>query len=144
MTRRQLQRHADWEHRLAAYIAERRNAPFVWGVHDCVTFANGAVEAVTGVNLLREHGVPAYSTREEAYALIGANGMSFTDIARSTLVMTSCKRAMRGDVVLGPFSKEYGNTYGVVIGASVACPGQFRLGFLPLSNAVLAFMVGAR
>lgn len=42
-----LRRTAGWELRLAAYIEEQRAKAFVWASHDCVTFAAGAVQALT-------------------------------------------------------------------------------------------------
>lgn len=38
----------DWPERFAAYIARHRGTPFAWGVHDCVLFAAGNVQAITG------------------------------------------------------------------------------------------------
>ena len=38
----------DWPERLAAHIARHRATPFAWGAHDCVGFAFGAVQAITG------------------------------------------------------------------------------------------------
>ena len=37
-----------WEERLNAYIEGVRTDLFVWGIHDCFTFANEAVRAMTG------------------------------------------------------------------------------------------------
>ncbi len=41
----------DWQPRLAALIAQRMQAPLVWGQHDCCLFAADAVLAVTGVDV---------------------------------------------------------------------------------------------
>lgn len=38
----------DWPERFAAYIAQHRSTPFAWGAHDCVLFAAGDVQAITG------------------------------------------------------------------------------------------------
>jgi len=37
-----------WEIRLAEYVAEHASRPPEIGVHDCLTFANGAARAMTG------------------------------------------------------------------------------------------------
>lgn len=37
-----------WEAALARLVAERARTPFVWGTHDCVTFAADAVAVLTG------------------------------------------------------------------------------------------------
>jgi hypothetical protein len=46
------QRLPDWEGRLREHVNLNRLTVYVYGVHDCVTFAMGAVLAVTGVTLL--------------------------------------------------------------------------------------------
>ena len=38
----------NWPSLLAAYVQTHREAPFEWGVHDCATFAAGAVRTITG------------------------------------------------------------------------------------------------
>lgn len=38
----------DFDIRLAHYINSVRNKPFDWGKHDCLTFANSAIKAMTG------------------------------------------------------------------------------------------------
>lgn len=40
-------RRADWEQRLAAYLAGCEGAAFIWGKMDCALFAAGAVLAMT-------------------------------------------------------------------------------------------------
>ena len=41
-------KRTDWDIRLMSYIDDVRNEPFQWGVHDCLTFANGATTAQCG------------------------------------------------------------------------------------------------
>lgn len=48
-----MRRRADWEQRLDAYLNECQKRPFQWGRHDCVLFACGAIQAMTG-----EHPLP--------------------------------------------------------------------------------------
>jgi hypothetical protein len=38
----------NWELRLAQYFDDIRHEPFEWGLHDCLKFADGAIEAQTG------------------------------------------------------------------------------------------------
>lgn len=49
-----MHRKPDWEARLAAYLEPLRTRPFCWGVHDCCTFAAGAVEAMTDLDPIPE------------------------------------------------------------------------------------------
>ena len=39
---------------LDKYIEDHLNKPFNWGKNDCMTFTNGAVETVTGINHLKK------------------------------------------------------------------------------------------
>src|SRR5262245_55752535 len=48
----QLVRRPDWEQRLVELVRTRRTTPYRYGVNDCATFAQDAVEAVTGMVLL--------------------------------------------------------------------------------------------
>lgn len=41
----------DWQERLAKLFRERSNAPFGWGINDCVLFAADDVQACTGVDV---------------------------------------------------------------------------------------------
>ncbi|GMG82577.1 hypothetical protein LNKW23_17900 [Paralimibaculum aggregatum] len=41
-------RREDWPERLAMFVAGARSRAFAWGAWDCTTFADGAIEAVTG------------------------------------------------------------------------------------------------
>ena len=40
-----------WETRLAEVVERDRSKPFKWGEHDCLTFADNAIEAQTGSSL---------------------------------------------------------------------------------------------
>lgn len=50
---------------LERYVRSKITDPFVWGTHDCLTFANGAVEAVTGGKMF-EVWLNGYSTEHAA------------------------------------------------------------------------------
>lgn len=57
---------------LPDYIAARLQAPFEWGVHDCVCFAVGWVEAATGIDYLSEY--RPWNDAEQAKAAIERAG----------------------------------------------------------------------
>lgn len=44
-----------WQQRLEAVVAERRDMPFEYGTHDCITFAAACVEACTGRTVREIH-----------------------------------------------------------------------------------------
>lgn len=45
----------DWEDRLSAYIASKRNEPFAYGTNDCANFVAGAILATTGEDVYSEY-----------------------------------------------------------------------------------------
>jgi len=44
----QVQRHRDWQSRLAGFVASRESVPFKWGSHDCALFVCDGIEAISG------------------------------------------------------------------------------------------------
>ena len=144
--RRALQRLPDWPARLAAYIEARRAMPFAWGTNDCLALTNGAIHAMTGVDLLRDHGAPAYDSLEAGNAELARRGLGFIDLARMTLPMIKVSMARRGDVVCGKIVSNVVDqySYGVVVGTTFIYPVETGLIFLPVSSMTLAFAVGPR
>lgn len=128
---------------MAAYVAQNRNVPFAWGTHDCVAVTNGAIHAMTGVDLLRMYNAASYSSLEDGNAELAKRGLGFIDLARMTLPMIRVSEARRGDVVCGKYVEEQ-FSYGVVVGATFIYPAAEGLVFIPVSSARLAFAVGAR
>lgn len=68
-------RRADWRSRLTAYLVETGNRRFRPGQHDCVLWAAGAREAVTGDDPMRDWR-GRYSTIEEGLQLALQHGCS--------------------------------------------------------------------
>ena len=62
----------DWQSRLGALLAERRDAPFAWGENDCCTFACDCVLAISGHD--PAEGFRAHRTAEEATKVLRALG----------------------------------------------------------------------
>lgn len=95
-----MKRFPDWEQRLSAYLAPLRDKQFRWGKHDCCTFAAGAVEAMTGEDVIPEFR-GTYSdeaSANEALAKIGAGTLIRTMNAKFERVPVG--HAHRGDVVM--------------------------------------------
>jgi hypothetical protein len=90
-----------WPLRLSAYLKERRDMPFIWGDNDCMSFAAGAVMAVTGGYdfLDRWRG---YHTEQEAAAILKAYGGMGKIITAGMGIEphSNVLRGARGDVVL--------------------------------------------
>lgn len=95
----------DWQDRLAAYLASREGLTFHWAVNSCMTFATGAVTAMTGrdpwaverarLAALRRRGrVIRYMHRYGA----GLEGAADRALAQAGLVPVSAPA--EGDIVL--------------------------------------------
>ena len=100
MSLRTVPRLADWEPRLNAFVAEVRERPHVYGEHDCLLFIGGAVEALTGEDLWREH-VGRYSDKAGARAYLRSLGHVSPGRYLDSLFRTiPAAFAQRGDVVI--------------------------------------------
>ena len=72
-----MERLAGWEQALVDWLAACEREPFVWGQHDCCSFAAGAVKAQTGV----DHYAPfAGGYRTAAGALKALKRQGFEDL----------------------------------------------------------------
>lgn len=92
-------RLADWEPRLNAWMADKQAAPFEWGKLDCVVFAFGCIEAMTGEQVCPPHG--DYTTRIGAMrALTKAGFDNLAFVMDSVLDDNPPAMAMRGDIVM--------------------------------------------
>ncbi|MDQ2069311.1 DUF6950 family protein [Natronospira bacteriovora] len=135
-------RRSNWERRLNAYLRSVQCRPHTYGEHDCTLFVAGAIQAMTGEDLAADvRG--EYASQEEAFALIDELGGSLEAICRDRLgEPVAPLQARRGDVVIGPWADQGGDTLGVVLGARVATVcnrGQTRQ---MLGQARLAWRVG--
>lgn len=105
------ERRENWPLHLSEYLKIRKNMPFKWGEHDCLTFVSGAVAAITGYNFYDEY-LPYDSEETAAEMLREYNGVA--GIITEHLGEGSDKilTAGRGDVVL--FKAPEGDTAGIV------------------------------
>lgn len=81
------------------YLRERRSHPFAWGrrANDCVSYAAGAVLALTGRDALA--GLPDWRSRRGAIrALAGVGGIE--PALDGLFPRVAISRAQRGDVAL--------------------------------------------
>ena len=95
-----MQRLADWEPRIAAYLDACADRPFAYGTHDCCLFAAGAIEALTGVDA----GAPwrgRYKTEAGAARALKRRGFDSHDAAFTDLLgePLGALAAARGDIV---------------------------------------------
>ena len=108
----------EWEQRLGDYLAEVRDTPFAYGVHDCALHGGNVVLAITGV----DHAEPfraRYATAlgaARALRTIGAGSLEAT--FDSHLQEKPVAFAARGDLVMA------GDAIGVCIGGDALFVGQ--------------------
>jgi len=143
----------NWPTLLHEYLAERMNAPFVWGKNDCCLFACDAVFEMTGFDLA----IDFRSKYDSALSAIRAmqEFVSDSSVENSHLVGAVAARiaaqheikeipvlmAQRGDVALVLAAR--GESLGIVSlrGDSVLSPGEKGLVALPLKMALKAWRI---
>lgn len=120
----------DWPQRLSACIDAARSVPFTFGAHDCCTFADDCVVAITGKSRMGDlRG--AYAGSISASRLIRQHGgLRAAVIAR---LGPCASRARRGDVVM--FMSAGREALGACIGSVFAAPGDGGLVFFPIGQA---------
>lgn len=84
------------------YLVEQSEMPFEWGASDCITFAAGMVERLTGRNPAAAY---RYSSERDALRLIAdAGGLAALITAEMGDPRPSIAEAVDGDVVLTTFA----------------------------------------
>ena len=129
-----------WERRLAEAVEAARAKPFVWGLHDCPTFAFETRMILTGGGDVAALWWGRYTT-----ALGGARVMrrlgwaSLEEMGRSLLgePRPSVLLAGRGDIVLA----DTGLGFGICTGASAVGMAPEGLVTVPLSCCQLAWPI---
>ena len=104
-----------------AYLDGRQAQPFAWGssANDCISFAAGAVRALTGRDLIAEAGLSWTTARGAARVLHRVGGIS--GALDRVLSRMPCARAHRGDVGLAVI--EGRESVVVIEGELLAGPG---------------------
>jgi hypothetical protein len=126
----------DWPTRLDAHVHAHRARPFTWGPQDCVSFAAGAVAAITGQPVQ----APAWQGRRAAVRLLRQMGGVQGVAARTLGALQPAASARRGDVVL--LQQDGRHLLAVCLGHLWVAPGAQGLAFGPMSQALGAWRVG--
>lgn len=134
-------RSNDWTIKLSDAVHTARLLPFIWGVHDCVTFVAHCVDAMTGSDhVARMQRETAYHSEEEAYAVIASHGgwvgliSEFLGDHEETALY-----AAPGDVVLVINADR--EMLGIIIGHHVVAAAEEGLATLPYENIVTVWKV---
>jgi hypothetical protein len=135
-----LQRIENWERLLAAEIHTARARPFVWGVHDCPTFAFETRMILTSGEDIAALWRGRYTTalggervmRRLGWASLEGMGRALLGEPRSAVLL-----AQRGDIVLA----DTGLGFGICNGASAVGMAPAGLVTMPLTSCRLAWPV---
>ena len=134
-----MERFEDWPQRLTRCAIEAQSRPFVWGAHDCATFAADCVLEMTGVDLI-EGMRGRYDGPISAAKLIKNEGFDdLGDIVSGILEEIDVDRCARGDVVL--CEGEEGDFLAIVVGLTAVGPTEAGLRHVPLPAAKRGFRV---
>ena len=136
-------RKVGWEVALTEYLESRENTQFIWGHHDCCTFACGALEVQGLSNPMRD--VEPYDTRDGAVRALVRLGGSLDAAANRLasavgLTEVAVGFAGRGCVVIADILSESSQTIephlGVVgtNGRHALFPGGKGLVRVPLNS----------
>ena len=133
-------RVANWISRLAARLEAARDTPFVWGQHDCATWAFDLRRDLTGGEDVAARWRGRYRTQMGAARVLRRLGWPSLEAAGRDLLgdpLPSPLLAQRGDMVLGGEDP----AFGICIGAQAAFVAQEGLVRLPLDRCHLAWRV---
>jgi hypothetical protein len=129
-----------WGSLLAARLEAVRDVPFVWGRHDCATWAFDLRRDLTGGEDVAALWRGRYTTPLGARRIMRRLGWQDLEAMGRDLLgdpLATPLLAQRGDLVLGGEDP----AFGVCAGARAAFVTPDGLGFLPLSSCSLAWRV---
>jgi hypothetical protein len=114
------------------YLTEQAQTPFAWGTADCVQFAAGMVERLTGTNPASGH---TYATEAEAQEILKRSG-GLVELVTAALGPKQRLRARslpeNGDIVLTTYQST-----GALLGIAYQQHALFRrsdlVGLIPVS-----------
>ena len=129
-----------WERLLAAAIETARVRPFIWGLHDCPTFAFETRMILTGGEDVAALWRGRYTTALGGQRVMRRMGWaSFEKMANALLgeQRPSALLAQRGDMVLA----DNGLGFGICTGASAVGMAPAGLMTVPLTSCRLAWPI---
>lgn len=133
-----MNRYPNWDIRLNRYVLEVRDAPFEWGKHDCLSFANGAVAAQTGQGFADEWIGKAKTARDALRLYRGhleSEGLLCGPDALDQWMVRGKGWPSRGNIVARRVQKfATGYALGVCLGDKIAFLGRDCMQFLPMEK----------
>jgi hypothetical protein len=134
-----LQRIEGWEQRLFDFTRASMSTPYAWGTNDCIIFAAGCVEAITGTDLAKEHRGTYTDENGAARIIARAGAGSLGEFVGLYLPEKPLSLVQRGDIVIaeGPD----GDFAAVCQGATCVGPSRRGLVHVKILQAKQAFKV---
>ena len=138
-----MNRSDTWHADLAAYIVSVGAKPFVWGEHDCATFAAGAVMAMTGEDFAKPYRGKYKSLRGGLGMLKRKGFANHADLAASLFEEIHPSLARVGDLAAVPADGATLIALGIVQGERIFVlrPGSVGMGTVDLLSATRAFRI---
>lgn len=141
-------RVANWDIKLAEYVDSLRDHPFVWGEHDCLTFANNCVEVVTGRafadDWLGNYSSDRSALKEYRRVIAGLDHDDFIDCMDERLDRFEGRFPPRGSLVGKPCEARLGVlpvVLGVVVSDMAAFINTDGMVMLPLDESDIFWSV---
>jgi hypothetical protein len=122
-----MKRFADWEDRLSTYLDGLRGKPFAWGKNDCATFAAGAVQAMTGEDVIPEvRG--RYTTARGSVRTLRKHAAGTLAATVTAKFGEPVDHAQRGDIVMhdGSLAISFG-AFAIAVGEQGGAQGLIRI-----------------
>ena len=98
-----IKRTKNWERKFRETIETARDRPFLWGHHDCMTFASSVIQAITGAPDILGKWRGRYKSAKDFKNLCNLWENGFKQAAEDLLAdfkVIHPKKAQRGDVAL--------------------------------------------
>lgn len=129
-------RYPDWPVRLNEYIIAAEKREFELGVHDCCTFAAGAIEAITGEDPMPEfrNQYDDWQSAEDVLDEIGYDNLYKTLTKKFGSAVLGVK-GQKGDLAF------YEGSCGIVLGRYAMFLGENGYAYVSLRNLQRAFRI---
>lgn len=135
-----MRRHIDWQERLTVWLQENRLKSFQQGQWDCGYFAAGAIEAMTGVDIIADVRGKYKTTKGAMKVLKRMGHKDHVSLFASHCPEIPTLSARPGDLVT--FATGEGLALAIVQGAGAYHAGPHGLSVISMQAAHRAYRVG--
>lgn len=133
---------SDWQIHFHKYLSENKKRDFQWGDWDCITFANGALKAISGVDVMPPE--LKWRNENEAMEAIQDYGRTFANAVKKAcrsagLEPVDVKYITAGDICV--YMNDNEELCGICDGFALISPSDTGYAFNKCSTARLAWRV---